>query len=282
MARSATDERDVERLLDDDHRESLLLELAHDLEQRLDGHRRKAERQLVDEQYLGFVDQRHGEGEHLLLSPGQVARRRLPPLDEDRESPECGLAAPARVAAVVQVGRHPKVLLDGQRAEHRVAAHELHDPDAGPQFGIGVGDRASVEAHDPAARHAEPADDPQQRRLARAVRAEQRDRLTVVHVEVDVEQHLHAAVAEVEVADLERGDDRVGLPDPISLGLLLEQLLDAPRDVAAHVAGSVRDQRAADQRGREHDQRERDRARPNASDRMPVSTAPKKPPNTVT
>ena len=66
-----------------------------------------------------------------------------------------------------------------------------------------VGDVAAVEAHDAAFGDLEAADDAQDRRLAGAVRAEQRDALALVDLEVDVEQHLHRAVGEVDVRDLE-------------------------------------------------------------------------------
>ena len=85
----------------------------------------------------------------------------------------------------------------------RAAAHELDDADLHPQLGVGVGDRATVEPDDAAFGDPEPADDAQQRRLAGAVGAEQRERLALVHVEADVEQHLHLAVGEVEVAHLD-------------------------------------------------------------------------------
>ena len=48
--------------------------LAHDLEELLDDHRREAERQLVDHQQPRLRQERHAEGEHLLLAAGQVRR----------------------------------------------------------------------------------------------------------------------------------------------------------------------------------------------------------------
>ena len=65
---------------------------------------------------------------------------------------------------------------------------------------------APLQAHDAARRRAEPGDRAQDRRLARAVRAEQREHLALPHLEAHVEQHLHRAVREVDVVDLERGD----------------------------------------------------------------------------
>ena len=73
-----------------------------------------------------------------------------------------------------------------------------------PLLGRDVGDRRAVQAHDAARRRAEPGDHPQDRRLAGAVRAEQREHLAPPDLEADVEQHLHVAVGEVDVVDLDR------------------------------------------------------------------------------
>ena len=78
-------------------------------------------------------------------------------------------------------------------------------------LGVDVGERAAVEADDAAVGDAEPADRAQQRRLAGAVRAEQREHLALLHFEADVEEHLHRAVAEVEVVDLQHAGCRRGL-----------------------------------------------------------------------
>src|SRR4051812_17462683 len=50
-------ERDVERLLDDDDGQAVALQLLDDGEQLLDDDRRQAERELVDEQHVGIVQQ---------------------------------------------------------------------------------------------------------------------------------------------------------------------------------------------------------------------------------
>ena len=53
------------------------LERADDLEHLLDDDRREPERQLVDDEHLGLVDQRHRQREHLLLAARQILRRRV-------------------------------------------------------------------------------------------------------------------------------------------------------------------------------------------------------------
>ena len=51
-----------------------LLELLDQLEQPLHDQRREPERQLVDHQQLGFVDQHPGQRDHLLLTARQARR----------------------------------------------------------------------------------------------------------------------------------------------------------------------------------------------------------------
>ena len=79
-ASSASVERDVHRLLDEDDRGALVADAAHDLEELLDDHRRQAERQLVDQQQLGPRQERHGQRQHLLLAARQVGGRVVEPL----------------------------------------------------------------------------------------------------------------------------------------------------------------------------------------------------------
>ena len=66
--------------------------------------------------------------------------------------------------------------------------------------GRGVGDVAPVEDHRALVGLDHPADGLQQRRLAGAVGAEQRDDLALVDLEVDVEEHLHVAVEHLQAA----------------------------------------------------------------------------------
>ena len=94
--------------------------------------------------------------------------------------------------------------------------------------------------------HLEPADAAQDRRLARAVRAEQRDALALVDLEVDVEEHLHRAVGEVGVDHLQHRRARAFGGALALLLLFLEQLLDDEREVVADEARAVHQQQAAD------------------------------------
>ena len=68
-----------------------------------------------------------------------------------------------------------QVVGDVELREDARAAAELHDALPEPQLRLDVGERATVQAHDAAVGDAEPADGAQHRRLAGAVRAEQRE-----------------------------------------------------------------------------------------------------------
>ena len=58
----------------------------------------------------------------------------------------------------------------------------------------------------PARRRPEAGDGPENRGLARAVGAEQREHLAVTNLEPDIEEHLDRPVREVDVDDLQRGN----------------------------------------------------------------------------
>ena len=116
------------------------------------------------------------------------------------------------VVAAVHERRHLQVLVDGHRREHALAAEQDADPELRPLLGRDVGDGAAVEPHDAASGVPRPGDDAQDRRLAGAVGAEQREHLAASDLEADVEQHLHRAVGEVDVGDLQGRDVRRATP----------------------------------------------------------------------
>ena len=133
-ARGRRRERDVHRLLDEDDRAALRVDLAHDVEQLLDDRRRQAERQLVDDQQLRLGDERHAERELLLLAAGQVAGQLVPALAQPREAVEhlarCG--ASTSVGSSLANSQVPglEVLGDGEGREDGLAARHLHDAHA--------------------------------------------------------------------------------------------------------------------------------------------------------
>src|SRR5919201_2984906 len=78
--------RDARVLLDDEHRQALLLvQRAHDPEDLLDDERREPERRLVEEEEARPAHQRAAEREHLLLSARERPRLLAAPAAHPRE-----------------------------------------------------------------------------------------------------------------------------------------------------------------------------------------------------
>jgi hypothetical protein len=80
-----------------------------------------------------------------------------------------------------------EVLDDRHRAEDRPPARHLADPELHPSLGVEVGDVEAAEPDRPPGRQPQSRHHSQERRLARAVRAEQRHHLAVVDGEVHAE-----------------------------------------------------------------------------------------------
>ena len=162
------------------------------------------------------------------------------------------LASRARRAAV-QPARELQVLAHGQRREHALAARH-HASRRGPRSrraACRVMSRPSKMIA-PLARLDEAGDRLEQRRLAGAVGAEQRDDLALVDLEVDVEEHLHAVVVHVDAAA------RAGASP--ALAALVERLLTrAAADVHTRRMSARRlaTRRRRDERADEEDRRRR-------------------------
>ncbi|GAA1398776.1 hypothetical protein GCM10009613_53410 [Pseudonocardia kongjuensis] len=114
------------------------------------------------------------------------------------------------VGAAGERGRHPDRLGDGQLGQEP----GLLQDGAGPAAdGAPRGDRIEPEQPDGAGvRRAEPLDQLQRRRLARAVGAQQPEDLAGVHDQVDAVDRDRAAVPEAEAAHLDRRAR--GVPPP--------------------------------------------------------------------
>ena len=109
-----------------------------------------------------------------------------------------------RAAIAHEPAREPQVLRDRERREHSFAARCVADPARRDPLGSRVGDVVAFDGDGAVARSHQTRHGAQQRRLARAVRAEQRDDLARGDVEVDAEEHLHAVVLDVEPAHRDR------------------------------------------------------------------------------
>ena len=68
-------ERDVDALLDEHDRNAFISQPANQRQQLSDDHRRQTQRQLIDQQHARLGNERHPEGEHLLLAAAEIGRR---------------------------------------------------------------------------------------------------------------------------------------------------------------------------------------------------------------
>ena len=157
--------------------------------------------ELVDHQQAGPGEERHAERQHLLLAARQVGGRARRARSRRTGNSSSTSATRSLAAAPLRAGR-------SQPATRRFSATvsvgntpwppgHLGDAEGGDLVRRRVRDVAPVEDDRALVGLDHPADGLEQRRLAGAVRAEQRDDLALVDLEVDVEQHLHAAVADV-------------------------------------------------------------------------------------
>ena len=140
----------------------------------------------------------------------------------------------------------PQVLDHAERAENRLSARHLGDPQTNAALRVEVCDVSAAEAYGAAARQAQPGDNAQQRGFAGPVGAQQRHHLAVVDREVDPEQHLQLSVAEVDAAAGEHRQSHSAASHLPEL-LLLHHLGDGAVEVGVDVAA----RRVQRQRGEE-------------------------------
>ena len=197
-------ERDVGELLDQEDADPALRHRGEDRDEALDDQGCESERQLVDEHDLGAGHEGLGEHDHLLLPARERARRRLPAALERWEQLERVVDPLARLRPAERVRGDPEVVLHGELSQE--APSLRHDRDTGGPDRLGAPPCDLLIAdEDAAGGGAEDAADRQhERRLARAVRAEQRgDR-----VGRDLERHVaddRPAARDGERLEPERG-----------------------------------------------------------------------------
>ena len=195
---------------DDDHRHAALGELLHDVEHA--AHELGVERRgdLVEEHHVRVHRQRAGDGHALLLAAGELRREVVDAVAEAH------LRQAARSAIALGLGlgalQHPllrehHVALGGEVRE-QVEALEHHADLLAHLVDVrlGVVDLGVLEPDLAARGLLETVDAAQQRRLARAGRAEDDDDLALVDVDVDALEHLEVAEGLAQVLD---ADDRL-------------------------------------------------------------------------
>ena len=125
---------------------------------------------------------------------------------EAREELEHALPRPRPLAAATGLAER-EVLAHGQRREHAPALRDERDAGARQHVRAPAGQVAAVDADAAAARAQQPGDRVDERRLADAVAAEDRDRAALGQLEVDAVQDGAEPVARDQAGDLEQAHD---------------------------------------------------------------------------
>jgi len=178
-------------LLDQYSRHALL---ADDPAQRrqefLDDDRRQPFQRFVEQHHPRVEHQRAPDREHLLLAAGQLIAEILPPLGEPRKQRIDLVDGPA-----ARPRHRGEVLLDGERFEDVAFLRHPADPGMRALIRPQPGDVGAVERDAAAEIAGHPDNGVDQRGLAHAVAAKQRQRLAFGERQRDVRQHHGLAVA---------------------------------------------------------------------------------------
>jgi hypothetical protein len=192
-----------------------VLELADEVEHLADELGIERGGDLVEQQRARAAGQSAGDGDALLLA----AREPVGWIVLAAGEPEAGeqlargrLRFGARDAE--RMPRREHDVLEHAQMREQVERLEDHPepPAVGDRVAAGLGDHLAVEQHVAVVDLLEPVDAAQQRRLARAGRADQRDRLVLLDGEVDPAQHLAVPVGLGDPAQLEHA--HAGAPTP--------------------------------------------------------------------
>src|SRR5262245_35683361 len=209
-------EGDASVLLHEEERcASLRVDLLDDLEDLAYQERREPERGLV-EQHEGWLGHEGApDHQHLLLAAAQISRELMASFDEPREIVVDHLEIALHAVGIApRVGPDPEILLDGERFEDLATLHDLDDPEPADVLRLAAVDPPAHEldatvGHPAVLGFQEARDRLERCRLSRTVGAEERDDLSVRHLErqalqyeddvavddLDVVQRQHSAAA---------------------------------------------------------------------------------------
>src|SRR5690625_935334 len=199
-------------LLDHQYRHARVVDRPDRLEDRVDHHRGQARAWLVQQQQFRVEHQRPTHRDHLPLAAGHLAGPLPAPLSQAGEHVEDALLAFLQRTAQ-QERTHVEVLLNSQAREHvldlrHVAQSFAHDP-----VRRQAGDRLAFEG-DVALPRSEKTEHRLHRcGLARPVGPDDADDLAAAHLEAELAQHFHAAVAARDGVNLQEW--HIGLRDTL-------------------------------------------------------------------
>src|SRR6266850_302050 len=202
-------ERHVHVLLDQEHGRPGGADLADDTEDLLDQHRCEAKGWLVEQEQSWPGHERPCDGEHLLLATAQRSGALLQPLAQAREVFEHARWLLARDTEIPsRVPTEQQVLAHGQLREDLSSFGHLDDP--GPHHAVGAPaiDALAVELDRAARRPEKTGDHAQCRRLASAVRPEERYDAALRDLEAHAVQGADAPVVGLDVVHHEERTSR--------------------------------------------------------------------------
>ena len=209
-------QRLVELVGDEDHRLALLLQAREDLRELCDALRGEHRRRLVEDQHTGAAPERLDDLDLLLVAEGEVGRASVRvDLDAEHRGQLCQTGTRSRLVEphAARVAEH-QVLEHGQRRDQRGVLVDGADPELerhARRDDLGL---APLDQDAPGVGPLEPGEDPDQRRLARAVLAQQAVDFAALEREVDVVVREHAWERLRDPPELD--DGRVG--HEVSLG----------------------------------------------------------------
>ena len=157
-----------------------------------DDDRRQAERQLVAQEETRIGHQRTADRRHLLLAAREQGRRRRAPLAEHREQFVDARESPGPGPAAI--GAELQVLLDGQAWKEPPSFGNHGNALTNHGMRGQRADRTAIEGYHRRAARQRARDRAQEGRLARAVGADDGDRLAFIDGQIDVEECLEIAV----------------------------------------------------------------------------------------
>jgi hypothetical protein len=177
-------------------------------------HRRvDARERLVEQDRAGLEHQRLGDAHQLLLAEREVAGQRLALVVELDQLEQLGRPLGRLVG---HLRGDQQVLADGHPPEHAGLLEGPHQPPRDVLLETVAGDVRAVEPDPPLGRGLDARDQVEQRRLARAVRADHADELARRHLEGDVVDG--DEVAKALGQPLDREDRGVGPAAELVLG----------------------------------------------------------------
>ena len=190
-------------LLDQQDRAALALELGDGLEDPLDHEWRQPEGRLIEQEQARPAHEGPPDRQHLLLAARQRPAGLLQPLLEQREESEHHVQVGRdRLGVSLRDGSQTEVVADRQATEDPASLRAVRDAEGHDPVGRCVRDIGPFERNGPVRWPEQPRDRAQDGRLARPIRADQRDELAGRDRQRDTLQGPDVAVPDVEVGEL--------------------------------------------------------------------------------